>query len=79
MISEEGGGKSLVSEKAILTGADAGCTSGSRFGRINAIIAARKAEDKDKTLELLNEYVKDSFAISQLFHEILDENQNRRN
>lgn len=73
VISEEGGGKSVVSDKVVLNGEGLYHNSNSRFGRINAIIAARRDEDKEKTLELLNEYVKDSFAISQLFHEILDD------
>lgn len=72
VISEEDGKNSVVSEKTVLTGEMGGRDPASRFGKINAIIAARKAEDKEKALELLNAYVKDSFAVSQLFHEMLN-------
>lgn len=72
VISEEDGKNSIVSEKNVLTGEMGSRDPGSRFGKINAIIAARKAEDKEKALELLNAYVKDSFAVNQLFHEMLN-------
>ncbi len=70
VISEEDGIDSTVTEKAVLVGEMSGRDPQSRFGKINAIIAARRAEDKEKALELLQAYVRDSFAVSQLFHEI---------
>ena len=71
VITDEDGKAFTATEKQVLTGkVDPLNKSKSRFARINAIINARNMRDKDKAIELLNEYVKNEFAISQLFHEI---------
>ncbi len=71
IISDEDGSNVNKTEKNILTGPVAGSSKNkSRFASINAIIGARNQKDKSKSIELLNEYVKNEFAISQLFHEI---------
>ena len=65
-------GKTVTqSERFTVTGNFVSPAGGkSRFARINAIIGARNSRDKSKSVELLNEYVKNEFAISQLFREI---------
>ncbi len=71
VITDEDGKAFTATEKQVLTGSsDPLGKSRSRFARINAIINAKNMRDKDKAIELLNEYVKNEFAISQLFHEI---------
>ncbi len=69
VICEENDGELVTTEKTVLTGGSQNIgESKSRFAQINAIIAARKNEDKDKAMELLNQYIKNEFAITQLFH-----------
>lgn len=71
VISDDDGSSVTGTEKHTLTGPAAdNAKSKSRFASINGIIKARNARDKSKSIELLNEYVKREFAISQLFHEI---------
>ncbi|MGN0166265.1 MAG: DUF5717 family protein [Lachnospiraceae bacterium] len=71
VISDDDGIEMTSTERTILTGpVDSSSKSKSRFASINAIIMARNAKDKSKSIELLNDYVKKEFAISQLFHEI---------
>ena len=71
VISDDDGSEVTGTEKHTLTGpACENTKSKSRFASINAIIKARNARDKSKSIELLNDYVKKEFAISQLFHEI---------
>ena len=73
VISDESAGDSVVSDKTTLYGAlEKSTESTSRFAQINRIIASEKEGDRDKALELLDRYIKDEFAISQLFHEIMD-------
>ena len=63
----------VITEKATLVGGDKKIGNiGSRFAQINEIIAAEQARDADKAMNLLNRYIKNEFAISQLFH-IADE------
>ncbi len=74
VISDEDGTEITVSEKVVLQGQPQGLEdSKSRFAQINGIIGARKTEDKDKAIELLNRYIKNEFAIAQLFHAVASE------
>lgn len=69
VICEESGTETLTTEKTVLQGGSQTVgESKSRFAQINAIITARKNEEKDKAMELLNQYIKNEFAITQLFH-----------
>lgn len=71
VISDESAEGSIVSEKTTLVGTlDKNADSTSRFAQINRIIASKKEGDRDKALELLDRYIKDEFAISQLFRTI---------
>jgi len=71
IISDDDGKSVTESERYTVTGNFTSQIGGkSRFARINAIINARNSKDKSKSVELLNEYVKNEFAISQLFREI---------
>ena len=72
VITDDDGENVSGTEKQTVTGRDdpAG-RSKSRFARINAIISARNHKDKSAAVALLNDYVKNEFAISQLFHEIV--------
>lgn len=71
VISDDDGVNVVSAERKTLTGpATTSGNSKSRFNSINNIINARKAEDRSKAIELLNEYVKREFAIAQLFREI---------
>ena len=73
VISDESAEESVISDKTTLYGAlEKSNDSTSRFAQINRIIASEKEGDRDKALELLDRYIKDEFAISQLFHEIMD-------
>ncbi len=71
IIKDESGQEVITSERCMLTG-PAGDLTGSktRFSSINAIINARNAKDRGRSIELLNDYVKREFAISQLFKPI---------
>lgn len=71
VISDDDGTDVTGTQKNILCGPVGNATKGkSRFASINTIITARNSKDKGKSIELLNDYVKKEFAISQLFHEI---------
>ena len=71
VISDDDGVNVISAERKTLTGPEkSDGNSKSRFNSINNIINARKAEDRSKAIELLNDYVKREFAISQLFREI---------
>ncbi len=71
VITDEDGDNVSGTERQVLTGkSDPLSKSKSRFARINAIINARNMHDKSTAVSLLNDYVKNEFAISQLFHEI---------
>ena len=71
IITDEADGESTVSEKTTLVGTlDKNNESTSRFSMINRIIASEKDGDREKALDLLDHYIKDEFAISQLFREI---------
>ena len=71
VITDDDGKNISGTEKQVITGKnDPMNKSRSRFARINAIINARNLKDKSAAVSLLNEYVKNEFAISQLFHEI---------
>ncbi len=71
IITDDDGKNVTQSERFTVTGNFVSSAGGkSRFARINAIINARNSRDKSKSVELLNEYVKNEFAISQLFREI---------
>ena len=75
VISDEGDSEedTVITEKVTLTGGNRQIGNvGSRFAQINEIIAAEQAKDADKAMNLLNRYIKNEFAISQLFH-IADE------
>ena len=73
VISDESADGSIVTEKTTLVGTlDKSGESTSRFAQINRIIASEKEGDRNKALELLDRYIKDEFAISQLFREIKD-------
>ena len=75
VISDEGDSDedTVITEKVTLTGGNRQIGNvGSRFAQINEIIAAEQAKDADKAMNLLNRYIKNEFAISQLFH-IADE------
>ncbi len=72
VITDDDGENVSGTEKQTVTGRDdPSGRSKSRFSRINAIISARNARDKGAAVALLNDYVKNEFAISQLFHEIV--------
>ena len=72
VITDDDGENVTGTEKQTVTGRDDPTNrSKSRFSRINAIISARNAKDKGAAVALLNDYVKNEFAISQLFHEIV--------
>ena len=61
--------ETVITERATLVGGDKTIGNvGSRFAQINEIIAAQQARDADKAMNLLNRYIKNEFAISQLFH-----------
>lgn len=75
VISDETEKDTFVSERLSLEKTMDRVDVGSQFGQINAIIQARKDGDKDKAISLLNEYVKNSFAIEQLFHEISEDSR----
>ena len=63
----------MISEKTTLVGTlDKNNESTSRFAQINRIIASEKEGDRDKALAMLDRYIKDEFAISQLFREITE-------
>jgi len=67
--SDREGDDTVVSERAELSGGDKAIGNhGSRFAQINEIIKAQQARDADRAMELLNRYIKNEFAISQLFH-----------
>ena len=73
IITDESDEGNVMSEKTTLVGTlDKNTESTSRFAQINRIIASEKEGDRDKALELLDRYIKDEFAISQLFREITD-------
>lgn len=68
-IVDEGDGETVTTEKILLKGGSQNLgESKSRFAQINAIIEARQGEDKELAMRLLNEYTKNEFAITQLFH-----------
>ena len=63
------GDDTVITEKASLQGGDKTIGNpGSRFAQINEIIKAQQERDADKALDLLNRYIRNEFAISQLFH-----------
>ena len=67
--SEKEGDEPVITEKATLTGGNKPIgNAGSRFAQINEIIGAQREKDADKAMNLLNRYIKNEFAISQLFH-----------
>ena len=73
VISDESAEENIVSEKTTLVGTlDKNAESTSRFAQINRIIASAKEGDRDKALEQLDRYIKDEFAISQLFREMIE-------
>lgn len=73
VITDESAEENIVSEKTVLVGTlDKNMTSTSRFAQINRIIASAKDGDREKAIVLLDRYIKDEFAISQLFREIMD-------
>ncbi len=80
VISDESGKDDdsvIVTEKATLCGDDKRIgNSASRFARINEIIAAQKEKNATRALDLLNRYIKNEFATSQLFHILEDETGN---
>lgn len=71
VIDDDDGRNMVRTEKNVITGANDTMLSGkNRFSRINAITRAKELGDKARAVELLNEYVKNEFAISQLFREL---------
>lgn len=73
IITDESDEENVISEKTTLVGTlDKNNESTSRFAQINRIIASEKEGDRDKALAMLDRYIKDEFAISQLFREITE-------
>ena len=71
IITDESAEENVISEKTTLVGTlDKNNESTSRFSQINRIIASEKEGDREKALDLLDRYIKDEYAISQLFREI---------
>ena len=67
--SDREGDDTVISERAELHGGDKRIGNpGSRFAQINDIIKAQQDRNADRAMELLNRYIKNEFAISQLFH-----------
>ena len=67
--SDREGEETLISERAELHGGDKPIGNrGSRFAQINEIIKAQQERNADRAMDLLNRYIKNEFAISQLFH-----------
>ncbi|MBR5712956.1 MAG: hypothetical protein IKX54_05105 [Lachnospiraceae bacterium] len=67
--SDREGEETIISERATLVGSDKHTGNrGSRFAQINEIIRAQQERDADRAMDLLNRYIRNEFAISQLFH-----------
>ena len=67
--SDREGDETVISERAELHGGDKRIGNpGSRFAQINEIIKAEQEKNADRAMDLLNRYIKNEFAISQLFH-----------
>ncbi|MBO4767467.1 MAG: hypothetical protein J5532_09240 [Lachnospiraceae bacterium] len=67
--SDREGEETVISERAELHGGDKPIGNrGSRFAQINEIIRAQQERNADRAMDLLNRYIKNEFAISQLFH-----------